>query len=423
MDNTTKQHILNDCNNHRFTIDVLDDFVAKGFITLDEFKQHNLEISKVKELEKRQNFRDGIIEKEPEIIKEEPITVVKDVKPFSSKKTIELKKIIEKKVSAKDIIDNIVDKVYTWEDLKQVEIAERTFLALKYFSQPRNQKFYKISDLPKMENGRTDVYFVGLPATGKSTILSGLLRYATKEGIIIPDSYNKDGNVYQSNLINDLDKGVLPKATAKGSYNYIATSLKDTSGKSHPLNIVEVPGENYTKIHENGFKSDEVLEFVNYIKNPNKKILIFIIDALAFEDRFSEKRFNELDQNSVYLNILTMLKDNKVLHQTEAIYFIVNKFDILKNGRFSERTEKDSALAKEFLDEDFKAIINFCLDARNNSRNKFQIKIFPFSIGELSYEVILEKFNSYYPKVIVDNVLQDSFVVKGGGGFFTKMFK
>lgn len=55
------------------------------------------------------------------------------------------------------------------------------------------------------------------------------------------------------------------------TYNYIATSIEDRKGNPHPFNIVEVPGENYKKIHDYGIETEEVKGFVNHIKIITKK--------------------------------------------------------------------------------------------------------------------------------------------------------
>ena len=81
--------------------------------------------------------------------------------------------------------------------------------------------FRTIEELPAMEEGRTDLYFIGMPGSGKSTMLSSIVHSAHKNGILLPDPYNQDGSVFQGQLIEDLNKGVLPQATAHGSYNYI----------------------------------------------------------------------------------------------------------------------------------------------------------------------------------------------------------
>ena len=287
MDKNNKQHILNDCNNYQFTIEILDKIVSEGHITIEEFIQYNLEIAKVNELKRRKAIREGTFEEqerdeEPEINSNFNNT---NNNHTSDKKSDEIKKVINNETDIWDVKDKIQRKIYNYDDLLKAGVSQKIITSIKYFFEPRNVKSYTVEQLPIMESGRTDVFFIGIPSSGKSTMLGGLLTIANKRGIISPDSYNNAGNVYQTQLVAGIDQGILPKGTDLGSYNYIATSLKDEKGVTHPFNIVEVPGENYNSLFYNGMESEEVKGFVRYIKNSNKKILIFVIDSLAHEKR------------------------------------------------------------------------------------------------------------------------------------------
>ena len=427
MDNTAKNHILNDCNNYSITLDDLDNLVREGHITIEEFTQHNLEISKVKELQKRKNEREGITDIIVDVKEDEKIIKINGNIPPSEtldEKSKLLKEVKENTRSAIEIYYDIVrDQKYTFDDLEEIGFSKRAITALKYQSQAPIRLSYSIDDLPAMEQGRTDVFFVGVPASGKTVMLGGLLKYANKKGIIIPDSYNNAGNVFQADLIKDLDVGFLPKNTDQGSYNYIATSIQDNENINHPFNIVEVPGENYIRLFNEGSttQTDYIVKFMKYIKNSNKKILIFVIDSVAHENRNNLEHLRDLDQSIAYVNILNMFRDHGVLEQTDAIYLVANKFDVLLQDRYMLDGGEHEKLALDFIQEEFTNLITNCKYARDNSRNKFKIKVFPFSIGEVHHKYILENYNNKYSKAIVDNLLEDSFIVKGGR-FWKKLF-
>ena len=85
------------------------------------------------------------------------------------------------------------------------------------------------------------------------------------------------------------------------------------------------------------------------------------------------------------------------------------------------KSQNATSISLDFLNEEFLGLINNCKDARENSKNKFQIKVFPFSIGKLLYTEILEDFNIEYSNVLINNLLLDSFIVKGGK-FWKKIF-
>lgn len=421
MDKIIKQQILNDCNNFQFDIIALNSFVTNGDITIEEFEQHNLEISKVKELKKLKNEREGTAETPiPKIIDGDNIPPSSD----DSRGNEELSLIEQlRSKHAFDIQDDIDRKFYSYDDLLNSGISKKIVTALKYGKRVRPQISYSIEQLPPMQDGRTDLFFIGVPAAGKTVMLGGLLKHANNKGIMIPDSYNNAGNVFQADLIQDLDIGVMPKGTTTGSYNYVAASIQDNDGVSHPFNIVEVPGENYVRIFREGTNSpiEYITSFMRYIRNKNKKILIFVIDSLIHEERFEDGNLGTLDQSMAYVNILNMFKDNGVLEQTDAIYLVANKFDTLKNSRYLFSNESEELQAKDFLDNEFKNLINNCIHARENSKNKFKIKIFPFSIGKIVYSQILEEYDEKYSETIVNNLLQDSFVIKGGR-FWKNMF-
>ena len=396
MEPHKKNIILQNCN----TLEISDliELIQKGEPTIDEFENAGLDQNKVKQI------KDLTSTKKQEAINAE-------------EKKILLDKVVSRKASADEIKANTDKGAYTFDDLLNAGINAKTVNSLKHYcNSNRITVFKNINQLPVMEEGRTDVYFVGLPGTGKSTMLSGLLNIANKEGILMPDTYNNDGSIYQAQLISDLNRGVLPKATAAGSYNYIALSLKDDNGLKHPFNVVEVPGELYV----NMFNNPNVSELLNYINNGNKKILIFVIDSLAHDTGYNDSK-NQLDQNLVYVNILNMFKNNGVLEQTDAIYLVANKFDTIKETRFPFDERLHEELAYDFLKDEFKNLINNCTDAREESNNKFNINVVPFSIGNVSYVSIIDAFNTDYANVVIDNLLADSFVVKGGR--WAKMFK
>lgn len=466
MNRIKKMQILQECcNPSAFTIDKLDQFVQQGDITIEEFANYHLEISKVEELKRRKAQREGITlpaeepvpQTQSSIFDAEPQKSIWDTESKGSiwdtdpnasifgtpvtpppsapvaaapvptyqrttaDKSIEIQKVLAQQVGIQDIIDRINQRLYTYDDLEAAGVPKRIVTSFKHYQNQNITKFYNVEDLPPMDKGRTDVFFVGIPASGKSVMLSGLLYYTKKMGISIPDSYNIEGEKYSAQITSYLEKGVLPKPTGSGTYNYIAISLKDDKKKAHPLNIVEVPGENYAKIFDGGLENEEVRGFVNYVKNSNRKILIFVLDALEHQQRLEVDYANMYSQSDIYVSILNMFKTYKILDKTDAIYIVVNKFDVIKKS-YGQNSKTDLDLADEFVREEFRNLLNNCIDAKENSGNKFKIKVFPFSIGEVCYDKILKEYNQEYSRNIVEQVLSDSFIVGGGKGIFGGLF-
>ena len=456
MDRHQKQIILQNCNN--VPSDGLYKLISEGSITLAELESHGLAKEKLKEIA---IFIDPSSDTTPVAIPGIPnipgipampaipntpgmstvptipsipsiptIPTLTSAANTKSEEAFNLSSVIEQiknnEIAAEKLDRLIKENKLSYEDLEINGIDPKVIFSLKFFgSNQAITRFYGIKDLPVMEEGRTDVYMVGMPASGKSTMLSGIFKYVNDNGIFLPDTFNQNGNAYMEQLKRQLDYGVLPVATVAGSYNYIATSFKDQLGKKHPFNIVEVPGENYQRMFTEGMNSEteHIRDFVDYIKNRNQKILVFVIDSVAQLQRFTNTAlFGALDQSIAYNNILAMFREHKILDRTDAIYFVVNKFDVLKNERYAFDERPDEKLALEFIEQEFASLLSASLEARENSKNKFKVRVIPFSIGEIVLNGILKKFESKNFKTIVDNLLEDSFIVNGGA-FWNKLLK
>lgn len=407
MDPHKKNIALQNCN--QIGIDDLIKFIENKTITLQEFVQAGLSNNNVHELEARIKKAENDRTREVERLEKERMDEEQKKNLLESKKQL-IDQILSKQVGAEKIKRAIESDFISFNDLEKESLNKTTVNSLKHFCNTKSvTKKTTIDDLPAMEEGRTDLYFVGVPGSGKSTMLAGLLKTATEDGKLLPDPYNNAGSIYQSNLITDLNRGVLPNATIAGSYNYVALSLKDDNGKKHPFNIVEIPGENYV----NMFNNAEVEGILKYINNDNKKILVFVIDALAHDTNYSESD-SPLDQNQAYTNILQMFKKHGILEKTDAIYLVANKFDTIIENYYAHDGRQNGDLAVEFLKKNFLNFIENCKMAREESKNQFRIKILPFSIGNVVYNNIIESFSKDFSTSFMNLVINDSFVVKGG---------
>ncbi len=407
MNDIIKKQILQDCN----AIELVDlvTFISNEQISLDEFINAGLDINKIKEIKKLAAEVAARDKEEFERKKKEETELVKQQENASKKQEI-LQNILLGKISADDIKKAIKTNIVSDSDLENLELNQRTKKALlNYIDSPSSLTSYTISELPPMQEGRTDIYCIGLAGTGKTTMLTGLLKAAQNQGKIIPDTYaGSQGINFSNTIIQNLNRGFIPPRTSSDSYIYIPLTIKDEKGISHPLNIVDVPGEIFRKISEEG----EARQFLKYIKNKNKKIFFIVVDPQLHYNPTKDS----LDQSLVYPNILQILKSEGIAEHIDAIYLVTNKFDYLKDNEypFDDRDEGDIAL--EFINSNFKALITNCLDVKEHSRYDFKVKSLPFSIGKLKWGAVLEEFDTKFSETLLEILINDSFVVKGGSG-------
>lgn len=405
MNDIIKKQILQDCN--AIELNDLATFISNEQISLDEFIDAGLDYDKIKEIKKLADEVASRDKEERERKKKEEAELIKQQENASKKQEI-LQNILFGKISADDIKKAVKTNIVSDSDLENLELNPRTKKALlNYIDSPSSLTSYTISELPPMQEGRTDIYCIGLAGTGKTTMLTGLLKAAQHQGKIIPDTYaGSQGINFSNTIIQNLNRGFIPPRTSSDSYIYVPLTIKDEKGISHPLNIVDVPGEIFRKISEEG----EARQFLKYIKNNNKKIFFIVVDPQLHYNPTKDS----LDQSLVYPNILQILKSEGIAEHIDAIYLVTNKFDYLKDNEypFDDREEGDIAL--EFINSNFKALITNCLDVKEHSRYDFKVKSLPFSIGKLKWGAVLEEFDTKFSETLLEILINDSFVVKGG---------
>ena len=175
MDNHKKNILLQNCNN--LESNQIISIVQTGEITIEEFKAAGLS----------QNIINQILSS---------ITTKEQTENDAETKRQLIEKVEKGRVSADEIKANINNGNFSFDDLLNAGINERVVNSLKHYcNSNRITMFRNINQLPPMEEGRTDVYFVGVPGSGKSTMLSGLLNIANRNGILMPDIYNNDGSI------------------------------------------------------------------------------------------------------------------------------------------------------------------------------------------------------------------------------------
>ena len=119
MNKIVKEQILRSCNDPSINLDKLDEYVERGDISIEELRSYNLELSKVKELERRQKQREEggdyfDLEEEGndglnlfEDIEEEPVAAPTKKETKKLNKAEELQKIARGEVDVEDIKKNI----------------------------------------------------------------------------------------------------------------------------------------------------------------------------------------------------------------------------------------------------------------------------------------------------------------------------
>jgi hypothetical protein len=289
--------------------------------------------------------------------------------------------------------------------LNETQLLTHTTITQDLINQIQN--YQKIStpfdswhDLPPLESNRTDLYFFGQPGSGKSCILASIFYYLHHNGMLMNSPQNPRGNIYKDQLINEINIGVLPDSTQRDGVNYIPLELRNHTNRSykHPLNFIEMSGELFDDAYESGISGNN-LAAKNYLDNTNKKLIYFVLDY-----KMDNRGFNAggTSQTSKVEQILTLLDKFGTLAHTDGIFIIISKSDL-----FPADVDRNE-YAIEYLKKRYLNLYNNIKDLQE--KYAFEVKLYPYTIGEVKLQNLLTTFNMQSPAEIIDDIMDYTFV-------------
>ena len=245
-------------------------------------------------------------------------------------------------------------------------------------------------------NGRTDIFFFGIPSTGKSCILMGLI--GSPE---IHTSYVRAGGPYAAALQQYLDAGFTIGQTPA---NFVATieakiPAKDTEYK---LNLVEMAGEDFAfKLAQNPegeVSFDDMGEGAPaLLSNDNRKAFFLIVDPTARVVSFKrvctsiDGNGNEqktIDRANInqritlkrMVDLFEIDENADIMRKVDAIHIIVTKSDTL--GGDVERDEKALSLFMSQYHNVLQSLVEICNKYGINVATGGSPKLYTFSLGK-----------------------------------------
>lgn len=262
----------------------------------------------------------------------------------------------------------------------------------KMLTNARSQNFEPARPLQTIAEPCTEVYFWGIPFSGKTCALGAILS-AAKNGLaarsMIPDN-SCQGFGYMNRLSTIFSPGRicrLPGGTPVTSTYEMRFDLEDQEHKIHHVACIDLAGELFTCMfmkdagEQMREEQKQALETLHNIllenRSNNRKIHFFVIEYGA------EKRiYNGLPQaeylNSAaaHLNSIGLFDSN-----TDAIYVLISKVD---NASYEGSLEEH--LLKYMTKNYLGFYNNLLLICKEHGINKGRVKIVPFSIGNVCFK-------------------------------------
>ena len=307
--------------------------------------------------------------------------------------------------SAEDIQRAVSDGTITRDELVQILGEEWTKEILSYNRPP---------DLPiytspiELQKGRTEVYFWGTPASGKTCTLGAVLSSAYTKGKLVKRGGALEYMDGLKNIFNPTGISRLPNSTSNACIYDMNVDLKDEKNRRHPITMIDLAGEIFKCIYfsSQGIELDDDRQRIltttfNYLKDRrNKKIMFFVVEYdghdRVWDDNTNLNMSDYLDRCLNYLNDLKVISNS-----VNGIYVLVTKSDKIACEYKDQAVEAQKYVEKYFNGfwETLKEISKSC--------GVKDLKVIPFSVGNVVAKQLCE-YNGKYASLVINNICKKS---------------
>ena len=317
------------------------------------------------------------------------------------------------------VIRNLYEKeILDYDDLPRLGV-DNDFIE-KLFGNNASAHFDKPDPIDMINMESTEVYFWGIPSSGKSCALGAILSAANSGEVaksMHPD-VNCQGYGYMTRLSSLFRKNrisVLPPGTPTCSTYEMAFSLVDDNSKVHPITCIDLAGElvrcmfkqnaGETLRNDEENALDTITKLLHDNRTKNRKIHFFVLEYGA------ENREYEGLPQSIYLDAaLNYIRNYNVFEtDTDAIYLLMTKVD--KTGLKGEELKRElGRYIRENYGGFYGALKTIC---ETNEINNGVVDIVPFSVGTVCFQDFC-KFDPVAANNVVRKLLNRSFATATG---------
>ena len=258
----------------------------------------------------------------------------------------------------------------------------------------------------------TEVYFWGIPASGKTCALGGILSAAKEYAENIQYDIESKAYDYMTRLASTFKIETvctLPFGTPKGMIHEMRFTLTDKKKKDHPIAFLDFAGEIFTCMHKSiagkvlADEEQKTLEKLNELLSNRKtrKIHFFVVECGGEKKRYQNLCQDDYLASSVgYLaNLIDVMKES-----TDGVYLLVTKWD---------KPTDQSVDVETYVKRNYRSLYqNLSILCEKNDINNQVINVEYFTLGEVCFQNYC-CFNPDASKAIVDILMERSAAVSG----------
>lgn len=284
----------------------------------------------------------------------------------------------------------ISTKTLTYDDLvsKSYILTDKGYNHIvRYPRLEDEQRKLPMSSLnnPQSPEGNTDIYFFGVPGSGKTCVLAGLMSLSGRLGFDFDPRGAGGGGPYAVELQNYARSSMLPPKTDDFFIQVIDCQIDDEENNSHNISIIEMAGEktrDFAFIENATSLEDLGPGAAGLLNNNNNKVIFFVIDPTNERYVVMDDGSTQLVKQDNVLNCIASLlaKNKELMKKVTAIHIILTKSDTL--GDYADANVIQELLVQQGYQAVMTRIRKICETYDINKATGFQVGLFPFCVGK-----------------------------------------
>ena len=338
---------------------------------------------------------------------------------------------------------NLVNSVVI-DELEEAGVIDFTDLEINAEINPKFFEFITNNDvnspvinvdstpIDSIESKTTEVYFWGIPSSGKTCALGAIMSEARHGGSVdFAEPNTRCQGLHYMTVLSQIFEGntevfKLPEGTQTDAIFEMGYVFKKHK-MDYPVTFIDLAGETINSMFRKNAKLslqpkqeaglDIACRLLTGNSGVNRKIHFFVLEYNGHT-----KKYKDLTQDTLLTGAMTFIKDTGIFRtETDAVYLLVTKSDL--TGATSDE-ERNSILA-DYIRSHYKQFYNGLRGlCEENEINEGKVDIIPFSLGDVCFQNLC-LFDNSTASTVVELIMDRVKGFKSGkmANFFNKFKK
>lgn len=240
----------------------------------------------------------------------------------------------------------------------------------------------------------TEVYFWGIPSSGKTCALGAIMSEARHGGYVdFAEPNTKCQGLHYMTVLSQIFEGStgvfkLPEGTQTDAIFEMGYVFKRQK-MDYPVTFVDLAGETINSMFRKNAKLslsprqqsglDLACKLLTGNSGVNRKIHFFVLEYNGHT-----KTYKDLTQDTLLTGAMTFIKDTGIFRtETDAVYLLVTKSDLTGATSVEERNDILADYIRSHYKQFYNGLRSLC---EENEINEGNVDIVPFSLGDVCFQ-------------------------------------